>query len=89
MQQKPAKSSINFCGPEIWRRSLDAVVELETRILAKNDGPAAKNRAWFAGREILALNDGEPSPPPAPAVQVNTGTGAILNQTWWRGASPS
>lgn len=33
-----------------------AVVELETRILAKNDALAAKNRAWFAGREILALN---------------------------------
>jgi hydrogenase nickel incorporation protein HypB len=37
-------------------RSGDAVVELETRILAKNDALAAKNRAWFAGREILALN---------------------------------
>ncbi|MBX9647971.1 MAG: hydrogenase nickel incorporation protein HypB [Xanthobacteraceae bacterium] len=34
----------------------DAVVELETRILAKNDALAARNRAWFAGREILALN---------------------------------
>jgi hydrogenase nickel incorporation protein HypB len=33
-----------------------AVVELETRILAKNDALAAKNRAWLAGREILALN---------------------------------
>jgi hydrogenase nickel incorporation protein HypB len=37
-------------------RRVDAVVELETRILAKNDALAAKNRAWFAGREILALN---------------------------------
>ena len=37
-------------------RSADAVVELVTRILAKNDALAAKNRAWFAGREILALN---------------------------------
>jgi hydrogenase nickel incorporation protein HypB len=37
-------------------RGPDAVVELETRILAKNDALAAKNRAWFAGREILALN---------------------------------
>jgi hydrogenase nickel incorporation protein HypB len=34
----------------------DAVVELEARILAKNDALAAKNRAWFAGREIFALN---------------------------------
>ena len=32
------------------------VVDLETRVLAKNDALAAKNRAWFAGREILALN---------------------------------
>jgi hydrogenase nickel incorporation protein HypB len=32
------------------------VVTLEARILAKNDALAAKNRAWFAGREILALN---------------------------------
>ena len=31
-------------------------VDLETRILAKNDALAEKNRAWFAGREILALN---------------------------------
>ena len=33
-----------------------AVVELEAQILAKNDMLAAKNRGWFAGREILALN---------------------------------
>jgi hydrogenase nickel incorporation protein HypB len=32
------------------------VVALETRILAKNDALAEKNRAWFKGREILALN---------------------------------
>lgn len=32
------------------------LVELEARILAKNDGLAQKNRGWFAGREILALN---------------------------------
>ena len=32
------------------------VVALETRILAKNDALAAANRAWFKGREILALN---------------------------------
>jgi hydrogenase nickel incorporation protein HypB len=32
------------------------VVELETRILAKNDALAARNRAWLSGREILALN---------------------------------
>jgi hydrogenase nickel incorporation protein HypB len=33
-----------------------ALVELETRILAKNDALAEKNRAWFRSREILALN---------------------------------
>jgi Zn finger protein HypA/HybF involved in hydrogenase expression len=32
------------------------LVEFEARILAKNDGLAQKNRGWFAGREILALN---------------------------------
>jgi hydrogenase nickel incorporation protein HypB len=32
------------------------IVELETQVFAKNDALAAKNRAWFAGREILALN---------------------------------
>lgn len=36
--------------------STDTVVELEARIIARNDTLAAKNRAWFAGREILALN---------------------------------
>jgi hydrogenase nickel incorporation protein HypB len=33
-----------------------SVIDLNTRILAKNDAAAAKNRAWFKGREILALN---------------------------------
>jgi hydrogenase nickel incorporation protein HypB len=38
-------------------RHLDtSVVELEARILAKNDALAAKNRAWFAESDILALN---------------------------------
>jgi hydrogenase nickel incorporation protein HypB len=36
--------------------SPSTTVELDMRILAKNDALAAKNRAWFAGREILALN---------------------------------
>ena len=31
-------------------------VVLEARILAKNDALAQKNRGWFLGREILALN---------------------------------
>ena len=31
-------------------------VDLEARVLAKNDALAERNRAWFAGREILALN---------------------------------
>lgn len=32
------------------------LVELEARILAKNDALAQRNRGWFAGREVLALN---------------------------------
>jgi hydrogenase nickel incorporation protein HypB len=32
------------------------LIELQTRVLARNDALAARNRAWFAGREILALN---------------------------------
>jgi hydrogenase nickel incorporation protein HypB len=32
------------------------LIELQTRVLAKNDALAARNRAWFAGREILAVN---------------------------------
>jgi hydrogenase nickel incorporation protein HypB len=32
------------------------VVELNARILARNDSAAERNRAWFRGREILALN---------------------------------
>lgn len=31
-------------------------ISLEARILAKNDKLAARNRSWFAGRNILALN---------------------------------
>jgi hydrogenase nickel incorporation protein HypB len=31
-------------------------ISLEAQIFAKNDALAARNRAWFAGREILALN---------------------------------
>ncbi len=34
----------------------NSLVVLESRVLAKNDARAAQNRAWFAGREILALN---------------------------------
>ena len=30
--------------------------ELEARVLTKNDALAARNRAWLAGREILAIN---------------------------------
>jgi hydrogenase nickel incorporation protein HypB len=36
--------------------SLTRAVGLEARVLAKNDALAAKNRAWFAEREIFALN---------------------------------
>jgi hydrogenase nickel incorporation protein HypB len=33
-----------------------STIDLNTRILAKNDAAAAQNRAWFKGREILAIN---------------------------------
>jgi hydrogenase nickel incorporation protein HypB len=33
-----------------------AAVDVEARLLEKNDAIADQNRAWFAGREILALN---------------------------------
>jgi hydrogenase nickel incorporation protein HypB len=33
-----------------------STIDVESRILAKNDQLAAKNRAWFTGREILAVN---------------------------------
>lgn len=32
------------------------MLSIESRILAKNDALASKNRAWLAGREILAVN---------------------------------
>jgi len=32
------------------------LVSLEARLLAKNDALAQRNRAWLAGREVLALN---------------------------------
>jgi len=38
------------------RHSGVSVVDVQTRILAKNDATAARNRAWCMGREILALN---------------------------------
>jgi hydrogenase nickel incorporation protein HypB len=33
-----------------------STIDLNTRILAKNDAAAARNRAWLKGREILAIN---------------------------------
>ncbi len=37
-------------------RQHGTTIQLEQAILQKNDELAARNRAWFAGREILALN---------------------------------
>lgn len=33
-----------------------AVMALEVRVLAKNDRLAARNRGWFEGRQVLAIN---------------------------------
>jgi hydrogenase nickel incorporation protein HypB len=43
-------------GHDHHHHPITSLVELEARILAKNDTLAEANRAWFAGREILALN---------------------------------
>ena len=43
-------------GGATIRHGLGTTVELERRVLEKNDQLAERNRAWFAGREILALN---------------------------------
>jgi hydrogenase nickel incorporation protein HypB len=43
-------------GGHSYSHQRSSLVELEARVLAKNDSLAAVNRAWFAGREILALN---------------------------------
>ncbi|MER8465848.1 hydrogenase nickel incorporation protein HypB [Mesorhizobium sp. M1396] len=43
-------------GHERHSHGPTTVVGLEAQILAKNDALAARNRGWFAGREILALN---------------------------------
>jgi hydrogenase nickel incorporation protein HypB len=37
-------------------RPATKVIDLNARILAKNDHAAALNRAWFKGREVLAIN---------------------------------
>ncbi|HEX3881060.1 MAG TPA: hydrogenase nickel incorporation protein HypB [Stellaceae bacterium] len=37
-------------------RQHGTTIDIQARILAKNDGLAAQNRAWLRGREILALN---------------------------------
>jgi hydrogenase nickel incorporation protein HypB len=41
---------------DIAHHSRASTVLLEQNVLAKNAALAARNRAWFAGREILALN---------------------------------
>jgi hydrogenase nickel incorporation protein HypB len=40
----------------VGRQAHRTVVDLEASILAKNDERAARNRAWLAGRETLAIN---------------------------------
>ncbi|HMK89546.1 MAG TPA: hydrogenase nickel incorporation protein HypB [Methylocystis sp.] len=43
-------------GHEQHSRRRGETLDLQARILAKNDAIAAQNRAWLTGREILALN---------------------------------
>jgi hydrogenase nickel incorporation protein HypB len=42
--------------PHPAEQPLAVTIPLQTRVLEKNDVLAARNRAWLAGREILALN---------------------------------
>ena len=42
-------------GPD-HQHHVASVIALEARIFAKNDSLAMRNRSWFSGREILALN---------------------------------
>lgn len=51
-RQIPAEHRHGSASP----RSTGPLLDLEARILAKNDAQAAKNRSWLAGREIFALN---------------------------------
>ncbi|WP_172330636.1 hydrogenase nickel incorporation protein HypB [Mangrovicoccus sp. HB161399] len=43
-------------GVAVAGMTQERIIEVETSILAKNDGYAAVNRAFFAGRGVLALN---------------------------------
>lgn len=62
----PADSSANSTHPaaqlhaalhgQIHGQTTSQTIELEHRILAKNDLIAAQNRGWLKGRNILALN---------------------------------
>jgi hydrogenase nickel incorporation protein HypB len=63
------------------------VIDLNARILARNDKGAERNRAWFMGREKLFVlesgqttsNDGEWVKEAGAAVQINTGSGCHLD----------
>ena len=63
---------------------------LEQEILAKNTGPAERNRGWFEGREILALN--LMSSPGAGKTSLLERTIRALRDemriTWWKATRP-
>ena len=44
------------CSEEVVHTHDHETIRLEADVLAKNDGYAEQNRAWFREREILALN---------------------------------
>jgi hydrogenase nickel incorporation protein HypB len=52
----PAQADEHVHADGTWHSLPHGTVALDARILAKNDALADCNRAWFQGREILALN---------------------------------
>jgi hydrogenase nickel incorporation protein HypB len=52
----PAKRGSDSAHGNCLAGVSDCVKLIRYRILARNDAMGEKNRAWFKGREILALN---------------------------------
>jgi len=52
----PAESSAEVPATAVTHQPTTRLIELEEQVLAKNDLLAARNRGWFDGRGIVALN---------------------------------
>jgi len=64
--------------PDLWRSSVDAVVELETRIIEERRAGGEETGRGSRGGRFARSTMASASSPPAPAVRVNTGTGCHL-----------